>query len=52
VPELEQMIAVKRVELASLEAEASELREQARLEAVARARNIMRAHQLTPADLE
>lgn len=52
LPELEQMIAAKRSELESLEAEAWDLREQARLEAVAKARNIMRAHQLTPADLE
>ena len=51
LPELEHMIAVKRAELELLEAEASDLREQARLEAVAKARNIMRAHQLTPADL-
>jgi len=51
LPELEQLIAVKRAELESLEAEASELREQAKLEAVAKARNIMRAHQLTVADL-
>ena len=52
LPELEQMIAEKRAELELLEAEASDLREQAKLEAVAKARNIMRAHQLTPADLE
>ena len=52
LPELEQMIAVKRVELELLEAEASDLREQAKLEAIAKARNIMRAHQLTPLDLE
>ena len=50
--ELEQMIAVKQAELESLQAEASDLREQSKLEAVAKARNIMRAHQLTPADLE
>jgi len=52
LPELEQMIAVKRAELQSLEAAASELREEAKLAALAKARNIMRAHQLTPADLE
>lgn len=51
LPELEHMIAMKRAELKLLEAEALDLREQARLEAVAKARNIMRAHQLTPADL-
>ena len=52
LPELEQMIAVKRAELELLEAEASDLRVQAKLEALAKARNIMRAHELTPADLE
>ena len=52
LPELEELIAVKRAELESLEAEASELRVQAKLEALAKARNIMRAHSLTPADLE
>jgi hypothetical protein len=46
------MIAVKRAELELLEAEASDLRFQAKLEALAKARNIMRAHELTPADLE
>jgi hypothetical protein len=51
LPELEQMIAVKRAELEVLETEALDLREQAKLEAVAKARNIMRAHQLTLADL-
>lgn len=49
--ELEQMIAVKRAELRSLEAEALDLREHAKLKAIATARNIMRAHQLTPEDL-
>lgn len=52
LPELEKMIAVKRAELELLEAEASDLRVQAKLEALAKARNIMRAHELTPADLE
>lgn len=52
LPELEQMIAVKRAELELLETEASDLREQAKLEAVAKVRNIMRAHHLTPADLQ
>ena len=50
--ELEQLVAVKRAELKLLEAEASDLREHAKLEAVAKARNIMRAHQLTAADLK
>ena len=51
LPELEQLIAEKRAELELLEAEATALREQAKLEALAKARNIMRAHQLTPEDL-
>lgn len=46
------MIADKRAELALLEAEASSLREQAKLEAIAKARNIMRAHQLSLADID
>lgn len=49
--ELLQMIADKRAELALLEAEASSLQEQAKLEAIAKARNIMRAHQLSLADI-
>jgi hypothetical protein len=52
LPELQQMIADKRAELALLEAEASSLREQAKPEAIAKARNIMRAHQLSLADID
>lgn len=52
LPELQQIIADKRAELALLEAEASSLREQAKLEALAKARNIMRAHQLSLTDLD
>lgn len=45
------MIADKRAELALLEAEASSLHEQAKLEAIAKVRNIMRAQQLSLADI-
>jgi len=52
LPELDEMIAMKRAELELLEAEASDLREHAKLEALAKVRNIMRAHQLSLADLQ
>lgn len=51
LPELQQMIADKRAELAALEAEAASLYEQARLEAIVKVRNIMRAHELSIADI-
>lgn len=49
--ELDELIAGKRAELAELERQASELRQEHRLQALAQARNIMRAHALTIADL-
>jgi hypothetical protein len=52
LPELQQMIADKRAELALLEAEASSLHEHAKLEAIVQVRNIMRAHQLSLADID
>jgi crotonobetainyl-CoA:carnitine CoA-transferase CaiB-like acyl-CoA transferase len=51
LPELKQLIEEKRAELAALEAQAFSLQEHARLEAIATARNIMRAHQLTIDDV-
>ena len=49
--ELQALIAEKRSELKVLEEEASELHREGRLQAIAQARNIMRAHQLTIKDL-
>jgi hypothetical protein len=49
--ELQMLIEEKRAELKQLETEALELRNEARLQAVAQARNIMRAHGLTLSDL-
>lgn len=50
--ELEELIADKRSELAELERQARELRAERRMQALAQARNIMRAHGLTVADLQ
>ncbi|MBW8831796.1 MAG: H-NS histone family protein [Burkholderiales bacterium] len=49
--ELLQLIADKRAELALLEAEAASLQHHAKLEAIAKVRNIMRAHQLSLEDI-
>ena len=49
--ELQALIGQKRAELKVLEDEASKLQREARLQAIAQARNIMRAHQLTIADV-
>lgn len=49
--ELQDLIATKRLELAQLEREAFDLVNGARLQAIAQARNIMRAHQLTVQDV-
>jgi len=49
--ELLQLMADKRAELALLEAEAASLQQHAKLEAIAKVRNIMRAHQLSLEDI-
>ena len=49
--ELQALIIEKRAELKALEDEAYDLQQQARLQAIAQARNIMRAHQLTITDV-
>jgi hypothetical protein len=49
--ELEALIEEKRTELLLLEQQASSLRHETKLQALAQARNIMRAHGLTLADL-
>jgi hypothetical protein len=49
--ELQALIKEKRAELQQLENEAFELWHEERLQAVAQARNIMRAHGLTVGDL-
>jgi hypothetical protein len=49
--EIRAQIAEKRAELEVLEKEAFNLEQGPRLEAIAECRNIMRAHQLTLADL-
>jgi len=51
LPELLVLIATKRAELQLLESEASALQLDAKLNAVAQVRNIMRAHELTLADV-
>lgn len=51
LPELEQLISEKRAELAALELEASTLVADAKLEAVVKVRNIMRANQLSLSDV-
>lgn len=51
LPELLELIATKRAELQLLESEASALQLDAKLNAVAQVRNIMRAHELTLADV-
>lgn len=51
LPELKELIAAKREELKILEAEAAALSEDERLHAIAQARNIMRAHQLSYEDI-
>ena len=49
--ELKSLIAAKRGELQALETEAESLAETERLQAIAQARNIMRAHQLSLDDI-
>jgi hypothetical protein len=49
--ELHTLIAEKKAELTLLEKQARELESHARLQALAQARNIMRAHALTVADV-
>lgn len=49
--ELHQLIALKRAELQALEQEASDLMGSAKLEAIVKIRNIMRAHQLSMNDI-
>lgn len=51
LPELLELISSKREELQVLENEAASLQRDARLNAIAQARNIMRAHQLTLPEL-
>lgn len=51
LPELQALIKEKRTELQLLENEAFELWNDQRLRAIAQARNIMRAHDLTVHDL-
>jgi hypothetical protein len=51
LPELKELIAAKREELRALETEAASLSEDERLQAIAQARNIMRAHQLSYDDI-
>lgn len=52
VPELRELIAFKRRELAELQAELQALEEGPRLQALVEIRNIMRARDLTLDDLE
>ncbi|MBW8827928.1 MAG: hypothetical protein JF606_00545 [Burkholderiales bacterium] len=49
--EVQQLIAVKREELEALELEAFNLIEGPRLEALVQIRNIMRAHQISLAEI-
>lgn len=49
---LRTRIAELRAELAEAEAQLHEMEEGARLEALVKVRNLMRAFQLTPADLD
>jgi hypothetical protein len=51
LPELHSLIKEKKAELQLLENEAFELWHEQRLRAIAQARNIMRAHELTVHDL-
>ena len=51
LPELRTLIAEKRAELRVLEDEAAEIEETDKLQAIATARNIMRAYELTIEDL-
>lgn len=49
--ELQQLIAEKKAELQALEGEAAPLMEHARLEAIAKIRNIIRAYELQPDEI-
>ena len=49
--ELQELIVQKRQELAELEREAEDILTTGRLEAIARVRNLMRAHELTIEDV-
>jgi hypothetical protein len=51
LPELKLLIAAKRAELQELERQAASLSEHEKLQAIASARNIMRAHQLSVEDV-
>ena len=51
LPELKVLIAEKRAELRILEEEAASIEETDKLQAIATARNIMRAYELTFEDL-